>query len=282
MPLRFLLTFTTDGIGPDCRVDKMMKRIENIAYARQWGMYGTGDLYLPSNLSADTRCALTIHGGGWSGMDKADFTGVAEFLCRELKLAVFNINYRLCGDAPWPACGDDCLAAAEFLFGSCRAELNGPNRQDLLIVGASAGGHLALMTGLRLPPERVAGIVSISGIADIESDRAFAPDRYDGLFHHAPSAAELLEITPATWLTAQSPPILCTHEQNDNVVPAASAENFIAIATSRKKNVRSYFYNRREDGYSHRIWIPGSSPHRLYPDIAEQIADFRNTLIFSE
>ena len=41
---------------------------------------------------------------------------------------------------------------------------------NFLIIGPSAGGHLALMTGLRLPEQKVAGIVSISGIADIEAD----------------------------------------------------------------------------------------------------------------
>ena len=102
---------------------------------------------------------------------------IATFLCQDLGLAVFNINYRLCRKSVWPAGGDDCLEAAWTLLEGRIPQIQG-NGKKILIIGASSGGHYALMTGLRLPPERVSGIISISGINSVKEDLAFAPGRY--------------------------------------------------------------------------------------------------------
>ena len=88
-----------------------MRMVNNLVYQSAWGERGLGDLYLPDTLSERTPAALTIHGGGWSAMEKSSFAGVAEFLC-SLGYAVYNIQYRLSTISHWPACGDDCLEAA--------------------------------------------------------------------------------------------------------------------------------------------------------------------------
>ena len=134
-----------------------MRMIPDISYCSEAGDRGRGDLYLPERVSTDTPVALTIHGGGWASMDRTSFAGVAEFLCG-LGFAAFNINYRLLDRGPWPLCGDDCLRAADFVLNGTFPELDGCDRRRLFIIGASAGGHLALMTGLRLPEEKVSGI----------------------------------------------------------------------------------------------------------------------------
>ena len=154
-----------------------MKLFENIVYAKNSGTDGVGDLFLPENFSESTSLALCIHGGAWSSMDKKRMSEIATFLCRDLGLAVFNINYRLCRKSVWPAGGDDCLEAAWTLLEGRIPQIQG-NGKKILIIGASSGGHYALMTGLRLPPERVSGIISISGINSVKEDFAFAPGRY--------------------------------------------------------------------------------------------------------
>ena len=117
------------------------------------GPQQAGDLLLPSNLSEDTPKLLLIHGGGWRS-DKylrGTLSDEAKLFC-EAGYAVYNIDYRLAPEAAWPAIGDDCLAAARK-FVSCNGmpELSATKGQPIAILGASAGGHLALMTGLRLP-----------------------------------------------------------------------------------------------------------------------------------
>ncbi len=251
-----------------------MNVINHISYRKEYGFRGLGDLYLPDAVTPRTKAALLIHGGGWSALDKSSFAGVALWLCGELGMAAYNINYRLCGQAPWPACGDDCLEAGNFFLNAGIPEFQGFDRSRIMVIGASAGGHLALMTGLRLPPERVAGIVSISGIADMDADRAVRPDRYESLFGHVPSDDELKQAAPIACLSEWSPPVLCTHERHDNVVPIESAKRFLEDVRARGTVAEEYFYDKDETGFSHRIWIPDSTPHKLYPDIEEQIASF--------
>ena len=209
------------------------------------------------------------------GNSKQSFSGVAEWLCETFALCVCNVDYRLAGSAPWPACGDDCLAAARFLLSPAAPIPGDPARRRLFVVGASSGGHLALMTGLRLPPGKVAGIVSISGIANMAADREFAPSRHRALFAHEPEPAELRAADPATYLAPSSPPVLCTHEKNDPVVPICASRRFLEAARRNGTVGKSYFYDRPEEtGFSHRIWIPDSQPHKLYPDIEDAVLEF--------
>ncbi|MBR3648978.1 MAG: hypothetical protein IKN52_01890, partial [Victivallales bacterium] len=53
-----------------------------------------------------------------------------------------------------------------------------------------------------------------------------------------------------------------------------SAQVFLDAVHKNGTIGESYYYEKEETGYSHRIWIPGSSPHRLYPEIEAAIASF--------
>ena len=246
-----------------------MKLLKDIVFRPESGTSGLCDLYLPDRVSKADLAALTIHGGGWNSMTKENFEGVARWLCEDLGMPVCNANYRLSCEAPWPACGDDCLTAAKFLLADTRIP-GDPARRKLFVVGGSSGGHLALMTGLRLPPEKIAGAVSISGIADLGSSTG----RYAVLFGHEPDETEIRAASPSTYLTPDSPPILCTHEHNDNVVPIRASQDFLDAVRRNGTVGESFFYDKPETGYSHRIWIPGSAPHRLYPEIEAAVAAF--------
>lgn len=247
-----------------------MKILENIPYSGTAGDRGVGDLFLPENLSPQTPLALSIHGGGWVALDKSRMAGIAEFLCTELGFAVFSINYRLAGDTPWPACGDDCLAGARFLLEGDIPEIRMIRREKILVIGGSAGGHLALMTGLRLPPEKVSGIISISGINSMKEDFELVPERYTALYGHVPTERELRAVDPVAYLTPASPPVLCTHDTQDNVVTCRCTAAFAAAAKANGSSCSCYFYCKDETGFSHRIFIPGSI--KLYRDIEENIA----------
>lgn len=229
-----------------------------------------GDLYLPEQKTAPI--ALCIHGGGWSSMDRASFAGVAEFIC-SLGWGAFNIDYRLLGTAPWPACGDDCLSAADFLLQGAN---NNPQLDcsRLLVVGASAGGHLALMTGLRLPPESVSGIVSIAGVTDLSVERlgeCFSVE-WKSFFGHEPSQDEIKKASPSALISAGQAPVLCTHFSGDVVVGVEHSRNFTKASQAVGAKAVLFEYQRPLDGHS--IWIPDSNPHRLFPEIEKAIADF--------
>ena len=254
-----------------------MKLISNLVYNESLGDYGLGDLYLPDRITENTPLALAIHGGGWCAYDKYSFSGIADFLC-ELGFAVYNIHYRLTAAAPWPACGDDCLEAARFFLSAERPEFSGLRREKLFVVGGSAGGHLALMTGLRLPADQVSGIVSISGIAKFETYMDLKPERYHVFFGKpGPYPRETVAAaSPMTYIARDNPPILLTHAIYDTVVPIESATAFEDAARDHGGRIESYYYNRRNDG--HCVWIKNSDPHKLHPDIEERIKEFASSL----
>ena len=245
-----------------------------ICYYPEAGERGLGDLYLPEQ-PEHAPIALTIHGGGWSSQDRSSFCGVSQFIA-SLGWAVFNINYRLTSISPWPACGDDCLMAAKFLLDGNVPEFVRLDRRKLLICGGSAGGHLALMTGLRLPPERVAGIISISGIDELNSDFALHPFRYTPFFREEATEERRAAANPLSCLRPDSPPMLLTHWDDDQVVPVESARLFRDRARSLGCRCDCYEYSTVDEG--HGIWIPNSVPHRLYPHLETELARFINSV----
>ncbi len=246
-----------------------------LCYHPAAGERGLGDLYLPKQPD-NAPVALTIHGGGWSAQDKSSFCGVAEFIA-SLGWAVFNINYRLTSIVPWPACGNDCLAAAKFLLDGKEPEFAGLDRRKLLICGGSAGGHLALMTGLRLPPERVAGIISISGIDELTSDYALHTARYCPFFGSGVTEEKKAQANPIHYLRPDSPPVLLTHWDDDQVVPVECARRFRDRGRALGCRVDYYEYSTVDEG--HGIWIPNSMPHRLYPHLEKELARFIKSVL---
>ena len=227
-----------------------------------------GDLYLPDGeITAATPKLLLLHGGGWRSEKylRGTLADEAALFCGA-GYAVFNVDYRLAPGAAWPAIGDDCFAAARKLV-SCDGmpalapAAGGP----IAILGVSAGGHLALMTGLRLPRKDVLGVMSVSGIADPAPDAAANPDRYAALFAGGPIDPEAF---PAAHLSDDAPPVLLAHCWNDEVVPIASAISFARAMTDRGLPAETYFYDFGRKNQGHAMWNVGNkSKHVLYPDV---------------
>jgi acetyl esterase/lipase len=85
---------------------------------------------------------LHIHGGGWT-LGAADLQDSLLWeLVEAAGLTAVSVDYRLAPEHPWPACADDCEDAASWLLE--RGE------RMIAIGGESAGGHLSVVTLLRL------------------------------------------------------------------------------------------------------------------------------------
>jgi acetyl esterase/lipase len=258
--------------------EQTMKRIDDIAYAPANGVRGLGDLYLPDR-PARAPVALCIHGGGWNAMDKYSWSGVAQLMC-EQGFAAYNINYRLLDQAPWPACGDDCLAAAEFLLAGGHEAMRPLDRAaGVVVIGGSAGGHLAMMTGLRLPAGKARAIVSIAGPTDLVAQFAHhGAGAYPGFFPAGTQVTErlLLAASPISYVKPKSPPLLCVHSTNDNLVPVEQSRKIQKFY--REVGARAEVYAYPGPGEQHGIWIEPSDPHRLLPELEKAISTFLKTV----
>ncbi len=134
---------------------------------------------------------LYVHGGYWRALDKSDFSFVAPAFNSKGAMVVVP-NYALC---PAVTVEQIVLQVAQAVVWTWRnaARLGGdPSR--IALVGHSAGGHLATMLlscrwkelADDLPPQPVAGALSISGLYDLEPLR------------HTPFLQSDLRLTPAS------------------------------------------------------------------------------------
>ncbi|HWB51633.1 MAG TPA: alpha/beta hydrolase [Stellaceae bacterium] len=90
---------------------------------------------------------LHLHGGGWvlGGADMQD--PMLERIADNTGQVVVGVEYRLAPEHPYPAGPDDCEAAAAWLVQNAQAQFG---TGALTIGGESAGGHLTVVTLLRL------------------------------------------------------------------------------------------------------------------------------------
>jgi acetyl esterase/lipase len=112
------------------------------------------DLYLPDPDQGPFRVILSIHGGAFMGGDKGDVQLSPMLQGLERGFAVVGINYRLSGEALFPALIHDVKAALRWVRANA-AKYN--LRADKIAAwGGSAGGYLSTMLGVS------------AGIADLE------------------------------------------------------------------------------------------------------------------
>ena len=88
---------------------------------------------------------LDIHGGAWSIGTAMTDAVQNDDLARTCKVAVVSVDYRLAPEYPFPACMEDCRAAARWLIENSRKEFG---TDKIFITGESAGAHLAAVTAL--------------------------------------------------------------------------------------------------------------------------------------
>lgn len=100
------------------------------------------DLFQPKELAKPLPVLVVIHGGGWQKGDKSKFRAMAQQLALKGWITA-AIEYRLSGEAQFPAALHDCKAAIRWLKANAKQYHIDPNRIGL--VGGSAGGHLAAL-----------------------------------------------------------------------------------------------------------------------------------------
>lgn len=165
------------------------------------------DIYLPANRSTtSTKVLVLIHGGGWTSGDKADFnlTFIDTLKKRLPDYAIFNINYRLASFPSnlFPVQEQDTKAAVDFIYSNRASYLIS---DKYVMMGASAGGHLALLHAYKYTtPVKVKAVVDFFGPTDMV-------DLYNNPGTVSPLAiAALMSGTPATnpTLYQQSSPLV--------------------------------------------------------------------------
>jgi acetyl esterase/lipase len=91
---------------------------------------------------------IYFHGGGWVAGNK-DGAGWKALPYLAQEMAVVNVDYRLASQALAPAAVEDGRCALQWVYR--HATQYGFDIKRIVVAGESAGGHLALMTGMLTP-----------------------------------------------------------------------------------------------------------------------------------
>jgi acetyl esterase/lipase len=193
---------------------------------------------------------VVIHGGGWLEGDKSSFTSpkggapgnIEDFAA--LGFVAVTINYRLSGEAPFPAALEDCQCAVRWLRAHVQEYHLDPGHIGAF--GNSAGGHLALLLGLAgteaelaadapygRESSQVQAVVSDSGPLDLayqyRHDRLRrVVSQFLGGPPEGERAAVYKKASPARRITSGTPPVLLIYGGADEQVPVQTADAFVA------------------------------------------------------
>ena len=120
---------------------------------------------------------VVIHGGFWRARRPLTYAGHMAIALGRAGYVTANIEYRRIGEegGGWPGTFEDTLAA--IAFARARGPEFGADPGRTLLVGHSAGGHLALLATAHLSDLR--GAVSLAGVARLR--RAYELGLGDGV-----------------------------------------------------------------------------------------------------
>ena len=191
--------------------------------------------------------AVVIHGGFWRAAYDAS---LGEGLARDLAgrgWAACNIEYRRVGrGGGWPTTLQDVSDAIDLL-----ADLDlDVDLSPVIAIGHSAGGHLAAWAAGRaaLPPEApgslprvsLTGVVTQAGVLDLRtgSTRRVGGTAIPDLLGGSPDTVPLrYDWADPIAQVPLSVPLVCIHGRDDESVPFAQSEAYVAAATAAGADV---------------------------------------------
>jgi acetyl esterase/lipase len=176
--------------------------------------------------------AIIVHGGGWSGGDKARDISFLFKPLTDANFIWFSINYRLAPKHRFPACIEDVEQAIRWVKKHA-AEYKG-NPQRIALVGESAGGHLVCLAAARAKDDtRVAAVVGFAAptdlVADVERRGGIQPALRNvfGLSDLDDDArSQLRDASPLDFLKSDMPSFLLIHGTDDKSVLYSQSEIF--------------------------------------------------------
>ena len=218
------------------------------------------DIYWPAEGDGPFPVIVSIHGGAFMGGDKRDVQLLPMLEALDRGYAVAGVNYRMSGEAKFPALVHDVKAAIRWIRANAAMYLLDPTR--IAVWGGSAGGYQALMAGVTAgvpeledlslgnpdQPSDVQAVVAWfppadfllmdaqlveSGLIPGDKEDHSAANSPESLLlgHKVTEVPELVRAAnPETYIRPGAPPLLIQHGLLDDTVPYQQSANFAAKA----------------------------------------------------
>ena len=198
------------------------------------------DVWYPRDNLKPTPTLVYIHGGGWIwGTKEGAILQTLPYM--EKGWRVVNVEYRMASNSLAPAAVEDARCALRWIYRN--AKQYNFDTSKIVLTGHSAGGHLALISGM-LPDKtpldnncyadekygdvkmKPAAIVNWYGVTDVndiiqgENLKNYGP-MWTGSMKNADEIAK--SVSPITYVRSDLPPIISIHGEKDDVVPFSHA-----------------------------------------------------------
>lgn len=212
----------------------------NVPYANDTLKKHLLDIYRPASTKRALPLVVWIHGGAWNHGNKyADMSYMKQTIRGFLEkgYALASIDYRFSSTAPFPAQIIDCNAALEYLH--VNAAKYGLDKNRIVLIGFSAGGHLASLQGLALnnhvtdfyplgkaPTYKLKGVIDFYGPSDFLAMIGRAdPDSTSDPISQLLGASAIRRpdlskrASPVTYVDKNDPPFFIVQGEKDESVP---------------------------------------------------------------
>jgi len=213
----------------------------DLPYASDTLVKHTLDIYVPKG-AKNAPLVVWIHGGGWRQGDKfGDMENMKTTFNAILAngYAVASVNYRFSTTAIFPAQIQDCNQALDYLYKN--AQKYHLDRDNMAVIGFSAGGYLAALIGTtnnntvkafyhdaQKPAYEIKAVVDFYGPSDfiarigsMSIDEGIQPSTSTALLGAQPLLRPDLAKTASvtTYIDKGDPPFLIFHGDKDQTVP---------------------------------------------------------------
>ncbi|GCE22542.1 alpha/beta hydrolase [Dictyobacter kobayashii] len=228
------------------------KSIPDVLYTRAEGIPLYLNIIQPDPLPAELMPVVVyIHGGGWEG---GDHTGTENAFLAAQGFFTVNVQYRLSGQAIFPAQLQDVKAAIRWLRANAAQYHIDPER--IGVWGHSAGGHLASFIGTSAYARKLEGIDSefsypsnVQAVVDLSGPSNLLTM---GGTHNDPGSPEARLIgaplqenkelarraNPISYIQpGKLPPFLIIHGTKDDIVPFNQAQELYTALTQAQAEV---------------------------------------------
>jgi acetyl esterase/lipase len=195
------------------------------------------DVYRPAQSQALAPALIFIHGGAWRTGKRSDYRVYTTHFAAEGYVAV-TASYRLFREATFPAALQDVKCAVRWVRANAARLQVDPER--IAVVGGSAGGHLALLTGYTPgrwedsggqtgQSSRVAAVVDIYGPADLTTayarETGVVKDFLGCTFEE--DAQRWRDASPLLHVSSNCPPTLVLQGTLDELVPVEQSDRLV-------------------------------------------------------
>jgi len=241
---------------PDAQTEHVKHKIFDLTYA-DISPAQKLDIYLPEEGDGPFPVIISIHGGAFMGGDKRDIQITPMLEGLKHGYCVLGVNYRMSGEARFPALVHDIKAAIRWIRANAEKYRFDPTR--IATWGGSAGGYLSLMAGVSANIHELEDLSlgNSNHLCDVQAVVAwFPPVNFmkmdeqlaesnmappDELSHSGANSPESLllgmkiteipdlvrDTNPETYIHPNMPPCFIQHGMNDDTVPYQQSVQFV-------------------------------------------------------